>query len=220
MALIANRSPFGHRMVDSTGAAVPFSAATLTALKAIVAVDRIHGMEVRVDAEGKLYRWHSTSAVTGDDYLVITPTDAPSTGRWLLMPGASDIIIPFTYATADAAILYTFPTGAIFQLLTAFYDVSTTFAGGTNSGIGVSSSNLTGFTTKGDLIAETVAAALGSSAAINPGTVGAVMDTLTELKTALFTAGKTVRHDRTTDAFTSGVATLHLCGILCANPGA
>jgi hypothetical protein len=215
--MLGSQSPFGHRLVGSDGTPIAYSVSALAGLKAIATADRVHGQQVLID-NGKRYRFRSDGALTGDDQLVVTP-DA-GTGRWQLLEGAVTLAIPFTSATADAAILYTFPTGSIFQLLTAFYVVSTTFAGGTNSGIGVSSSNLTGFTTKGDIIAETVAAALVSTAAVTPGTIGAVMDTLTEQKTAIFTAGKTIRHDRTTSAFTSGAATLYCSGILIANPGA
>ena len=49
------------------------SVATLTTLKAFSARTRDHGQVKHVEADGSLWRFHSTSEVSGDDLLVVAP---------------------------------------------------------------------------------------------------------------------------------------------------
>lgn len=189
--------------------------ATVTSLKAIPVASRAESMVVLVRADQSLWFFSSASSLTGDNVLVATP-DA-GTGRWLRLPGAVDLSLPITFATADAAVLLTFPTGSRFTLINPYWNVTTAFTGGTNASIGASSSK-TGFSTKGDIIGATLLAAL--TAGIRPGAIGTGMDSLAETHTAIFIGGDTIRHDRIVDAFTAGVAELHLAGILSLNPGA
>ena len=143
------RSPFGAPKYAS-GSPVPASVATLTALKAVTELgDLIHGNEVLVDADQSRWYWHSTSALTGDDILVVTPTNAA--GRWLRAQGAVRLVLPITYATADAAVLATLPTGAQMKIENLYWEITADFTGGSSSAIGVSSAK-TGFSTKGDLL--------------------------------------------------------------------
>lgn len=198
----------------------PASVATLTALKAIAAADRMHGMEVLVDADQSRWYFHSTSALTGDDILVATP--AAGTGRWLRMPGMVDLALPIAFGTADAAVLLTIPAGARLQLVNLYWEVSADFSGGSSSAIGVSSAK-TGFSTKGDLLGGAtgdVAATLVASAGIVPGTVGAKLDAVSEIHDAIWLPTNTIRFDRITSAFTAGSGFVHVVGQLLRNAGA
>jgi hypothetical protein len=218
-------TPYGHPMSTSSGGTAtrsPFSVATLTALKALVASDvaRTHGNEVFVDADQSRWCFHSSSAVTGDDLLVATP--AAGTGRWLRVPGACVLVLPIAFGTADAAVLYTMPTGARLRLIDVYWHVLTDWTGGSSSAIGVSSAK-TGFSTKGDLVggaAGDVAATLVASVGSVPGTIGVGINSVAKIKTALWLPTDTVRFDRITSAFTAGTGNVRVVGLLEVNAGA
>jgi hypothetical protein len=158
--------------------------------------------------------------LTGDDILVCAPTAAG--GAWLRMPGACRLKLPIAFGTADAAALLTFQAGQIFRLVEPAWHITTSFAGGTNSAIGLSS-NKTSYSTKGDLLGGAggdLAATLTSTLGINaPGTVGAGFDTLAK-RCMNFTSANTIRYDKVVDAFTSGAGFAVLDGILASNDGA
>jgi|688.fasta_scaffold120395_2 hypothetical protein len=196
------------------------SVTTLTTLKAIPINDRDHGATKHVEADNSQWYFHSTSAVTGDDLLVATP--ASGTGRWLRMPGTANIVLPFTFATADAAVMLTVPAGCLLLLRKFYWTIAADMTGGASSAIGVSSSK-TGFTTKGDLLGGAtgdVAAAL--TAALSPanGTIGAKMDTVAELHTTLWKAADIIRFDRITSAFTAGSGAVNVVADILTNAGA
>lgn len=223
---VPHLSPFGAPLY-SNSSAVPASVATLAALKALDedSPARVHGNHVFVDATGQTFYWHSTCALTADSILVVAADDAPAAGRWLLAPGQNKIVIPFTYATADAAALLTFQAGARFQLREANWKITTGFTGGSSSAIGVSSGTVSGATTKGDILGGAsgdVAATLVATGPSNfiAGTAGATMDTIAHIRTKTFVAGDTVRFDRITSAFTAGAGEIHLLGFLALNAGA
>lgn len=213
-------SPYGALKYES-GSAKAASVATQAALTALAASHpaRVHGNEVRVDSDGSLWYWHSTSTLTADDILVDAADDAPSAGRWIRQVGLVDLACPFTYATADGTALLTLPTGARLHLMRAYWEVTTGFSGGSSSAIGVASTTQS---TAGDILGGAsgdVAATLVSGAAI-PGTIGAKMDSDSELHANLFAAGEAFTLERITSAFTAGVGKVHLVGILLRNAGA
>lgn len=199
--------------------------ATVAAIKAIGAADRHDGMTMLLTLAGStsMWRFHSSSALTGDDTLIITPT--AGSGRWLRVPGACRLQFAIAFGTADAAVLYTVPTGAYIQPLAFWWQVSTSFTGGTNAAIGVSS-NKTGYTTKGDLLGGATGdvlatlAAAGSGATPIAGTVGAVFDTLAKRDGAILVPTNTVRFDRLASAFTAGVGTVNMACNILQNNGA
>lgn len=215
---VHNKSPFGAPLYSS-GAAIAASVATMTALKALTEpADRTHGNEVVVDADGSLWRYHSTSTLTGDDILVATPADAPTAGRWLRATGAVDLALPFTYATTDGAVLLTIPTGARFQLDSAHWEIVADMTGGSSSAIGVAA---TGNATAGDILGGASGdVAAGLTAGVRPGTIGAKMDTDAELHAMLFLPTNTFTFERITSAFTAGSGYVHLRGTLLRNAGA
>lgn len=215
------RSPYGAPKY-ADGSPVAASVATLAALKALAAPgDLVHGNEVLVDADGSRWRFHSSSAVAGDDILVVTPDASAyaSAGRWLRCVGEVDLAVPFTYATTNNATIFTLPTGAVFALERAYWEVTTGFTGGSSSAIGVSSTTRS---TAGDILGGSsgdVAATLVAGSAI-PGTIGTTMDTITELHANVFAAGEAFKLNRITSAFTAGVGKVHLVGKLLRNAGA
>lgn len=213
-------SPHGAPKYAS-GSAVAASVATVAALKALDDTgELVHGNEITVDADGSRWRFHSTSALTGDDILVVTPTASAyaSAGRWLRCPGRVALACPFTHATADGATLLTIPTGAVFKLESAHWHITTAMTGGSSSAIGVAS---TGATTAGDILGGAsgdVAASLTAGRKV--GTIGALMDSDAELHERLYVATNTFTFERVTSAFTAGAGNVVLVGDLIANAGA
>lgn len=170
--------------------------------------------------DGARWKWDAASALTGDDNLVIEITAAPATGRFLRLPGECELVLPFTYATADAAVLYTMPTGAKFMPYDFAWTVGAGFTGGTASAIGVSTTK-SGMTTKGDLLggaAGDVAATLVAGSYIL-GTIGAKWDAVDERR-QVWSAAEIFRFDRITSAFTAGSGSVRVIGRLLANAGA
>lgn len=238
---------------DATAALVPWDIATVADLKAIPSIQPRdvgattratnymmlpQGREERVrvaSMAGRLFAWNPTCALAGDDQLVIIPDDramavdtllaANLDGRWLAVPGQFvNLALPFTYATADAATLYTMPTGAAFKVEGLYWEVTTGFTGGSSSAIGVSTtkSSPTNWSTKGDLLGGSggdVAATLVAGARI-AGTIGTDADTIAKMRGAIFEAAELFRFDRITSAFTAGVGSVHVYGFLLANAGA
>lgn len=198
-------SPYGTPKY-SAGAAVAASVATMAALTAFAdgAPERVHGNEIRVDADGSLWRWHSTSTLTSDGILVQSADDVATVtaGRWLRCVGRTTLRLPFNYATADGATLLTVPTGCTIKLDSAHWDITASMTGGSSSAIGIDSSI---DTTAGDILGGAsgdVAATL--VAGVAAGTIGAKMDTDAELHAQILPAATTIRFQRITSAFTAG----------------
>lgn len=205
----------------------PAVVATVAALKAVAAEDRFDGQLARIDAApasgGGLWRFMLASSLTGDDQLIITPT--AGSGRWLRMPGAVDLAFPIAFGTADAAVLYTMPTGARLKVDSLHWEVTADWTGGTASAIGVSTTKTapTNWSTKGDLLGGAggdVEATLVAATGIVAGTIGADMDTLAKTRGAIWVATNIFRFDRITSAFTAGTGFVHVLGDLLVNNGA
>jgi len=124
--------------------------------------------------------------------------------------GAFHLILPITYATADAATLWTVP--ARVQIRDVFWEVTTGWTGGTSSAIGVSSDSAP-HETKGDLLGGAtgdVAATLvttgthylGGTLGVSFGSNGRVV----------LPAAAVIRFDRITSVFTAGAGNVHVVG--------
>lgn len=199
--------------------------ATVTAMRAIPTKRSVDGMIVRVAADNSLWQFSTACALTGDNILVAEPSDSGA-GAWLRMPGAVELLLPFTFATADAAVLLTVPTGALLRIHEFFWQISADMTGGAASAIGVSSNKteVTSFVGKGDLlggatgdVAATLTATLGSVYA--PGTVGTDWDTLAKRR-CLWKPANTILFDRITSAFTAGAGNVVVVADLLRNAGA
>lgn len=214
---IPNLSPTGIQLWND-GSAVAASVATLAALKALASGHnaRTHGNVVLVDADGSEWVFHSTSALTGDDILVATPS--AGSGRWLRKVGRTVLYLPFTYATADGATLLTVPAGCVLKLDSAHWKITTAMTGGSSSAIGVAA---TGATTAGDILGGSggdVEATL--TAGTKAGTVGTLMDTDAELHARILVATNTVTFERITSQFTAGAGSVGLVVDILAHAGA
>lgn len=120
--------------------------------------------------------------------------------------GSAVLALPVDYTKADAAVLYTVPTGIRLLVGRPFWEVTTPFTGGTSSAIGLSSSNAA-YNTKGDLLGGAsgdVAAGLGAGF---QGTIGAKV---ASQGLVVLVAGNTIRFDRITSVFTAGVGLAHV----------
>jgi hypothetical protein len=247
-------SPYGKPLAsrtsdtDATSKIDAWDTATVAALKAIPSIDGAaatattrprhmllaQGHEERVRSlNGRLFAWHPTCELDGDDQLVIIPNDRNSAvdtaladdlpGRWLAVPGQMvDLALAIAYTLADGATIYTMPTGSALFLAPGYWQVTTSWAGGSSSSIGIDSDQ-TGLSTAGDIhggsggdVAATLSATGGDGAGnYIPGTIGADV-----AAGAILLGGKLVRYQEITSAFTSGEGYFHLRGVLLANPGA
>ncbi len=119
--------------------------------------------------------------------------------------------LPISFATADAAVLFTVPTltnGAVgLQIDSLFWEVTTSFTGGTTPSIGASSSN-SNYNTKGDLLGAALTAALVSTGLTYKGnTLGGKYSSNGKI---VLVAGDTIRFDRIADVFAAGAGFIHV----------
>lgn len=133
-------------------------------------------------------------------------------GVWVTnLPNRFYLKLAIGFATADAATLFTFPSDKIVVLERLWWEVVTGFTGGSSSAIGVSS-DATGYSTKGDLLGGAsgdVTATLGTSATYKGGTVGAKY---ASNGIVIIPAGKVLRFDAITSAYTVGAGFVHVLG--------
>ena len=207
---------YGDRAAREVSERIAAPVATLTALKAIPAANRVDGMYAHVLADDSLWQFDRASALTGDDVLVATP--GAGTGAWLRAPGGALLALPITYATADATVLLTIPTGCVLRVHEFAWKITADFTGGSSSAIGVSSSNHTGNTTKGDLLGgasgDVLATLVATSGEFAMGTIGTTFATVANRR-PLWKPTDTIRFDRITSAFTAGSGyVLVACDIL------
>lgn len=222
-ASVATPSAAGLQSAANAGA-LHAPVADLTALKGIAAGSRADGMLCTVlsDVAGETSRWRFSAASAATDTsenLVATPS--AGSGRWLRDDKVVALWLPVTFATADNATIFTTPAGAKLKVREAWWQVGTTFAGGSASAIGIDCS-VSGWSTAGDILggaAGDVAATLVSTNGRMVGTVGAQLDTFAHGR-LLMIAADTLRFQRITDAFTSGVAKVRVLCDVIANIGA
>lgn len=196
--------------------------ANIAALKAVVVTSLTTGTLCLVESDNtgmaSLWMYSSTSSATDTSNLLITPPTAGS-GAWLNQSDRVALKLAIGFATADAAVLFTVPTGVRLRPKVAWWDVTTSWTGGTSSAIGVKSS-VSGFSTAGDILGGAsgdVAATLVSTNTRMVGTIGAQLSSTSRL---ILVAADTISFDRITSAFTAGAGYVRLeCDVL-ANPGA
>lgn len=114
----------------------------------------------------------------------------------------------FTFALADATVIYTVPAGYRMHVMDAFWEPLTSLTGGASSAIGLKSSNA-GYNTAGDLLGGAggdVAAGLTAVAATPlKRTIGAKI-----AAGVILIAGDTVIFNRLVSAFTAGTFSIHI----------
>lgn len=197
----------GTAVTGPTGASIGamHSVADKAALAALAAADRGDGMIVMLRSDGSLWRFVAASTATEDEAqeLVIEP-DA-GTGAWLAADKSKILRLPFSFADADGHALLTVPAGFVLRLAGfPFWDITTSFSGGASSAIGVST-DVTGYTTEGDLLGGAtgdVEAAL--TAGIRAGTLGGELDDHVGFQFLALVEGDVIEYDEITSAFTAG----------------
>ena len=215
------RIVYGDRAAREVSARVAAPVATLTALKAIPFDRKDDGMLALVVADNTIWQHSAACALTGDDILVAG--SGTGQGRWLRKPGGACLRLPITFATVDAAVLLTIPTGCVLRVHEFAWNVTVDWTGGSSSAIGVSSSNHAGHTTKGNLLGgaagDVLATLVASSGEFVMGTIGATFTTVAERR-VMWKPADTMRFDRITSAFTAGAGNVLVSCDILKNAGA
>lgn len=203
---------YGETVARSVAVRIGQSAASEAALANIVSADCADGMVVVLEDTGSKWQYVAASTSASTANLVVVPGDSPSAGRWLRIDRRFGIKLAIAFGTADAAALLTLPAGWPSKLLVdrAFWEVTSSFTGGSSSAIGISSTNAS-YNTKGDILGGAsgdVAATLVSTGVLyKGGTLGAKFGSNGVIA---LVAGDAVRFDRITSAFTAGAGFAHL----------
>jgi len=212
--------PFDHfgkfvappRLVDRAGLLslhrAVYTASTRAALRALAAELRHDGLVAVVQADGS--RWVFSAASTAADTtnnLVMTPDGG--TGRWLRADSAVHLKLAIGFATADAAVLFTVPTGFRLELERLWWEITTNFTGGTSSAIGVSSATAP-HETKGDLLGGAGGDVAATLAAANGNVGGTIGASFGSNGIVVLPAAAILRLDRIVDAFTAGAGFVHV----------
>ena len=135
---------------------------TLTVLKQTPSTRRVDGMICHVENDNTVWQWNDEATCNGDDVLAVNPTDAPSTGRWMRMPGMAMLAIPFYATTPSGTNLITVPSNTVLGLLDFGVRVSRVFTGLAGAVVGLSSSNHWGHTGAFNFIGSTIATQLNN----------------------------------------------------------
>lgn len=189
-------------------------ASTKATLKTLPAAARFDGLEALVLADNSRWVFRSASALVDvTDNLVLSPS--AGSGAWLRADKAISMAFAIAFGTADAAALFTMPaSGFRLRADQVYWEITTSFAGGTNSAIGVSAS-IAPHSTKGDLLGGSggdVAAAITSTIGVTQGTIGVSYSAAPKIVVLEPTA--VVRYDRIVDVYTSGAGFVHIDGVL------
>ena len=140
---------------------------------------------------------------------------ADAAGNWVRNGGEIWYLrLPISYATADAEVLYTVPTGMTISFSGCFWEVTTAWTGGSSSAIGISSS-LAPHDTAGDIHGGASGDVLATlTVGFKRGTLGVSFSAAPNC--CVLTAGATVKFNRITSAFTAGAGFIHLPGVVVA----
>lgn len=202
--------------------------ASITVLKQTPADRRVAGQVVHILDSNTAWQWAEDATCSGDDVLAINPNDAPSTGRWMRMPGLALLALPFLATTPDATNLLTVPSGTVLEPIEFGVRVSRIFTGASNAMVGLSSSNHPGHTGAANFAGSAVATHLNhqfSATACGTGVdfrmaviASGTWDSYANQR-AWMKGGDTFRHDAKGSNFGTGVGEwLVSCNIL-QNPG-
>lgn len=136
---------------------------------------------------------------------------ADSTGAWVRNGGEAWYLrLPISYATADAAVLYTVPTGMKLSFTGCMWEVTTAWTGGTSAAIGISSSE-SPHDTAGDIHGGAGGDVLATlTVGFKRGTLGVSFSAAPNC--VVLAAGSTIKFNRIASAFTAGAGYIHLPG--------
>lgn len=181
------------------------SVADRTALKAIAAANRYEGQTVLVQSDNSLWTFEASNTATTDtaEQLLIEPT--AGTGAWVRADKAFIMKIPIGFADTNGEAIETIPAGFALRLIgMPYWEITTGFTGGTDSAIGIST-NITGYTTAGDILGGASGdLAVTLVAGDVTGTIGDELGDMAGFHALLFIAASEIQFDRIVDAFTAG----------------
>lgn len=199
--------------------------ANMAALQALAASSISDGQMFMLQTDGSRWRYAAASVLTSDTgaaagpVWVATATTA-GVGAFIRVSGLLDAAFTIGFGTADAAVLYTVPTGFTLRIDRTYYEIATSFTGGTNSAIGASSTNAA-YNTKGDIQGgsggDVASALVSTGGAFKAGTQGAKYGSN---GVVVLVGGNAVRFDQIASTFTAGAGKLHVQFSLVYAPAA
>jgi len=205
--------PQGETLARAVATRVHAAVTTTALLAAIPAEERQDQMTCLCTADNSNWMFSAASSAA-DTASTLAVAPSAGSGAWLRIDKLVDIKVAVAFGTADAAVLFTVPTGFRLRPTRPWWEVTADFTGGSSSTIGMSSSNAA-YATKGDLQGGASGDALAAlTAGIRGGTVGAKV---ASLGLVVLVAGDTVRFDRITSAFTAGTGFAHVPVEVLAN---
>jgi len=145
--------------------------------------------------------------------LIINPAVGAASGQWQCVDPFFVLLFDsntVTFALANNAVLFTVPVG--YRIAPQLYvlEVGTPWTGGTNSAIGMNSSNAA-YNTAGDLLGGAGGMVAADLTAGFRGKIGAKMAAMYATQPpVVLSAGDTMRWNRIVDAFTAGNGVLHV----------
>jgi hypothetical protein len=149
--------------------------------------------------------------------LAILPTTSPATGHWLRCDPVIDLVLPVTFANTDNQNLVTIPTGFTLAPIYAatMLEVTTAWAGGAASTIGLSYSTPSLARTKGNLAGGAAGNAGFTSTFFAQMTLGSQF-AAGLAQAPVLSPASVILFDRITSAFTSGAGNFHIPCLLYA----
>lgn len=211
---------YGDSAAREVSERIGHQVATLAILKQTPVDRRVDGQVFHVLADNTLWQWVDEAVAAGDDVLAATPDDAPSTGRFMRMPGGALLAMTFLATTPTGTNLLTVPSGSIVAPKEFGYRISRVFTGPANAALAVSSSNHPGHTGVGGFMGSMVATQLNNTGAafqmsvVASGTFDTVANRRTWLK-----GGDTIRLDVIGANFGTGIGQVLLACDILQNPG-
>lgn len=152
----------------------------------------------------------STSPDNNSSQLIIVPGTNPGSGKWVRADPMVDLVLPVTFATADNTALVTMPAELTFAPIygTMFWEMTSSWAGGVASTIGLSMQNPAHPRNKGGLMGGVAGNSGFTSACFYQPTLGTDMSGNTQAP--ILSPGGKILFDRITSAFTSGAGNAHV----------
>lgn len=202
--------------------------ATIAALKQVPASRRVDGQLFHVQVDNTVWQWVDAAVCSGDDVLAVNPTDAPSTGRFMRLPGRAMLALPFYATTPTGTNLLTVPSNTALRLEDFALKVTRVFTGPSNAAIAVSSTNHPGHTGVGGFMGSAVATQLnnmfsataaGTGVDFIMGPVASGTFNTIETKRLWLKGGDTIRLDVIGAGFGTGVGQVLVACDILKNPG-
>jgi hypothetical protein len=184
---------------------VASTVATRAALAAVAAASRYEGQVMTVQTDYSMWVFDADGTATEDTAQELLVEPDAGTGQWRRADKSFIMKVPIGFANTDGEAIETIPAGFTLRLTgMPYWEVTTGFTGGSSSAIGIST-NLTGYTTAGDILGGAtgdVAATLVAGDVV--GTIGDEMVDTQAFHDLLLIAASEIQFDRITSVFTAG----------------